>query len=78
MTKVKVLDNLDNDGDFSEFVNAKFMNNVFSFMHDMNIKGTKWTIKKNSLNTFVSGELDFAMSGIRVGEETKKKYTEVF
>lgn len=77
MAKVRVLDNLDDDGDFREFVNAKFMNNIFSFMHDMNIKGTKWTIKKNSLNTFVSGELDFAMSGIRVGEEVEKKYTEM-
>lgn len=79
MTKVRVLDDLDNDGDFTEFVNAKFMNNIFSFMRDMNIQGTKWTVKKDYvLNTFVSGELDFAMSGIRMSEETKKKYMEVF
>lgn len=79
MAKIKVLDNLDDDGDFTEFVNAKFMNNIFSFMHNMNIKGTKWTVKKDYvLNTFVSGELDFAMSGIRMSEETKKKYMEVF
>ena len=79
MAKVRVLDDLDDDGNFTEFVNAKFMNNIFSFMHDMNIKGSKWTIKKKkSLNTFVSGELDFAMSGIRVREETEKKYMEVF
>ena len=76
MTRIKIMDDIDSDGDFVEFVNAKYMSNIFSFMKDMKIEDCEWTIKKGHTHSFCSGYLDFVIAGVRVPE--KDKYMEVF
>lgn len=76
MTRIKIMDDIDSDDDFVEFVNAKYMSNIFSFMKDMKTEECEWTIKKGHMHSFCSGYLDFVIAGIHVPE--KDKYTEVF
>lgn len=76
MTRIKVMNGVDSDNDFVEFVNAKYMSNIFSFMKDMKIEECEWTIRKGHIHNFCSGYLDFVIAGVRVPE--KDKYMEVF
>ena len=76
MIRIKIMDDINSDDDFVEFVNAKYMSNIFSFMKDMKTEECEWTIKKGHIHNFCSGYLDFVIAGVRVSE--KDKYVEVF